>query len=107
MEAVQRSLVARKGSNATLICVGRKVRRFDTKVSWKFNDYEIKENTNKKAIHTFLRPESRGNFSLHITNVSEKDVGKYTCIASVANFDSADVANDSINLTLYKNGEFY
>ena len=106
MEAAQRSFVARKGSNATLICLGHKVARFDTGVSWKFNGKEITEtDTNKKAVDTFLTGR-RGNFSLHITNVSEKDVGKYTCIASVANFGKADVADDFVNLTLYEKGEF-
>ncbi|XP_078377659.1 uncharacterized protein LOC144660806 isoform X2 [Oculina patagonica] len=102
MKAVHRSLVARKGSNATLICVGRKVASLDTKVTWTLNGQTIKENTNMKLFERFLQGR-RGNFSLHITNVSEKDVGKYTCVAEVGNWGLPDVANDSINLTLYKN----
>lgn len=106
MKAVYRSLVARKGSNATFICVGRKVASLDTKVTWTLNGQTIKENTNMKLFERFLQGR-RGNFSLHITKVSEKDVGKYTCVAEVGNWGLPDVANDSINLTLYKNGEFY
>ena len=107
MEAVQRSLKAQKGSNATLICLGHKVYQFDTVVSWKFNGNEITEtDTNKKAVDTF-RTEGPGNFSLHITNVSEKDFGKYTCIARADNFNVTNDADDFINLTPDEKGEFY
>ena len=73
-------------------------------VSWKFNGKEVQENTNKKVTETFL-PRRRGNFFLHITNVSEKDVGKYTCIAYVANFGKPDIAEAVIDLKLYESGK--
>ena len=97
-------VLTNEGSNATLTCVGRKVNRIDTVVSWKFNGKEVQENTNKKVIEIFL-PRRRGNFSLHITNVSAKDVGKYTCIAYVANFGKPDTAEAIIDLKLYERGK--
>jgi len=92
------------GSNATLTCLGREVDRIDTMVSWKFNGKEVQENTNKKVTDIF-RKRRRGTFSLHITNVSEKDVGKYTCIAYVANYDKPDVAEAIIDLRLFESGK--
>ena len=88
-----------------MTCVGRKVNRIDTMVSWKFNGKEVQEKTNKKVTEMFL-PRRRGNFSLHITNVSEKDVGEYTCIAYVANFGKPDTAEAIIDLKLYESGKF-
>lgn len=88
----------------TLTCLGRKVNALDTVVLWKFNGKKIKENTNKKAIDRFL-PRRRGNFCLHISNISEIDVGKYTCIAHVANFGKPDVAESTINVKLFESGK--
>ena len=104
LRPVHPNVLTSGGSNATLSCVGRKVNRIDTMVSWKFNDKEVQENTNKKVTETFL-PRRRGNFFLHITNVSEKDVGKYTCIAYVANFGKPDTAEAIIDLKLYESGK--
>jgi len=44
---------------------------------------------------------------LHITNVSEKDVGEYVCRASVRNRAKPDVDKHSINVSLYNKGEFH
>lgn len=104
LRPVHRNVLTSEGSNATLTCLGRKVNRIDTMVSWKFNGKEVQENTNKKVTDIFL-PRRRGNFSLHITNASEKDVGKYTCIAYVANFGKPDVAEAIIDLKLYESGK--
>ena len=93
-----------KGSNVTLTCLARKVDKLDTVVSWIFDDQEIKESSNKKAIGKFL-PRRRGNFSLRITNVSMDDVGKYTCAAYVANFGKADVVKNFIDLKVFETGE--
>ena len=76
----------------------------DTMVSWKFNGKAVTENTNKKATGRFL-PRRRGHFSLHITNVSEKDAGKYTCVAYVANFGKPDVAEGIIDLKIHDSGK--
>ena len=104
LRPVHRNVLTSEGSNATLTCLGRKVNRIDTMVSWKFNGKEVQENTNKKVTDIFL-PRRRGNFSLHITNASEKDVGKYTCMAYVANFGKPDLAEAIIDLKLYESGK--
>ena len=105
MTAVSPNLVVRKGSSATLTCLGREVLDYDTIVFWKFNGHEIGENnTNKRPSERFL-PKRRGRFSLHITNVSEQDAGKYTCVAHVVNLNTPDHAERTINLTLYKSGK--
>ena len=49
--------------------------------------------------------KSKGLFSLHITNVLERDVGKYMCIAYVANFGKPHVAEAIIQLKLYESGK--
>ena len=102
--SVHPNVITSRGSNATLTCRGRKINGIDTMVSWKFNGKEVQENTNKIVTEEFL-PRRRGTFSLHITNVSEKDVGKYTCIAYVANFGKPDVAEAIIDLKLYESGK--
>jgi len=107
MKAVHTNVVARQGSNVILTCRGREVHPFDTEVQWKFNGQIIKENTNKKAKEKYLLPgeERKGLFSLRITNVSEKDVGNYTCVAYVANFGRPDTAEAIIDLKLYESGK--
>ena len=109
MKAVQDYVVARQGSKVTLKCRGRRVRPEDTEVQWKFNGQIIRGDTNKKAEVKYWPPEGnrKGTFSLHITNVSEKDVGKYECKASVSNFQKADENADFIELSLYNKGEFH
>ena len=107
MKAVHAIVVARQGSNVTLTCRGREVHPFDTEAQWKFNGQIIKEDTNKKAEEKYLLPgeKRKGMFSLHIANVSEKDVGKYMCIAYVANFGKPGVAEAIIDLKLYERGK--
>ena len=109
IKAVHAIVVAKRGSNVTLKCVGREVHPFDTEVQWKFNGQIIKEGANKKAKVKYRLPDGRrkGFFSLHITNVSEKDVGEYVCRASVSNFNKPDDDEDSIELSLYNKGEFH
>ena len=88
MTAIRANVIARQGSNVTLQCLGRKVNPIDTELQWKFNGQIIKDDTNKKATEKYpLAHEKRkGLFSLHITNVSEKDVGEYACKASVSDY---------------------
>ena len=109
MTAIRATVVARRGSNVTLQCRGRKVNSIDTEVQWKFNGQIIKGDTNKKAKEKYLLPKEKrkGLFSLHITNVSEKDVGKYACKASVSDHPKANVDEDFIELSLYNKGEFH
>ena len=67
------------------------------------------DDTNKKAAKKYPRPNEKrkGLFSLHITNVSVKDVGKYACKASVSDHQQANVDEDFIELSLYNKGEFH
>ena len=55
----------------------------------------------------FHTKKEKDFFSLHITNVSEKDVGKYACKASVSDHPKANVDEDFIELSLYNKGEFH
>jgi len=107
MKAVHANVVARQDSNVILTCRGSEVHPFDTEVQWKFNGQIIKENTSKKAKEKYPLPEEerKGLFSLRITNVSEKDVGKYSCVAYVANFGKPDFAEAVIDLKLYESGK--
>ena len=107
MKAVHANVVTRQGYNATLTCRGHEVHSFDTEVQWKFNGQIIKEDTNKKAKKKCLLPDEKrkGLFSPHITNVLERDVGKYKCIAYVANFGKPDIAEAIIELKLYESGK--
>ena len=109
MTAIRATVVARRGSNVTLQCRGRKVNSIDTEVQWKFNGQIIKGDTNKKAEKKYLLPyeKRKGLFSLHITNVSEEDVGKYACKASVSDHPKGNVDEDFIALSLYNKGEFH
>ena len=106
MEAVRTNEVATRGSSINLTCHGRKVESHDTTVQWKFNGSGIQGNTNKKAISKFLA-NKEGSFLLYIKNVSEKDVGRYACLARVAGSSREDDVEDHIELSLYKKGEFY
>ena len=76
-------VVTKEGSNVTLTCLGDGVEKIDTRIMWKFNGHEIQRNTNKERTAKFL-DKQRGSFSLYIKNVSEKDVGTYTCLAKVS-----------------------
>ena len=82
MKAVRREVVAEEGSNVTLTCHGRNVQSHDTTVLWKFNGHEIQGNIRKDDKFPW-NDEKTGTFSLYIKNVSEKDVGNYTCLAKV------------------------
>ena len=84
----------------TLVCNGRRVNVLDTTLNWTFNTQEIKSNKNRK-IEKDWRPRNQASYSLHISNVSEKDVGDYHCIAKVRNFNKFDQAEASIKLRLY------
>lgn len=110
MTAVRAKVVARQGSNVTLKCRGRGVYKLDTEVQWKFNGQIIKDDTNKKA-EVKYRPRAdetrKGIFFLRITNVSEKDVGKYSCKATVSNYPEPDEHEDFIELLLFNKGEFH
>ena len=107
MKAVTTEVVAKNGSNVTLTCHGSNVEIFDTTVLWKFNDHEIQENTNKKENEAFLG-DGKGKFSLHIINVSRKDVGNYTCLAKVnAGIGKTNDDEDYVKLSLDKKGEFH
>ena len=110
MTAIRATVVARQGSNVTLQCRGRKVNpQIDTEVQWKFNGQIIKEDTNKKAKvkYPLRQGKRKGLFSLHITNVSQKDVGEYACKASVSDLLKPNVDEDFIELSLYNKGEFH
>ena len=105
MKAVHTEVVAKEGSNVTLTCHGRNVEIIDTRIIWKFNDHEIQGNTNKEKIEKFLA-KKRGKFSLYIKNVSENDVGNYTCLAKVsAGRSKTDDDEDYVELSLDKNCE--
>ena len=102
---VQSNIVTKKGSNVTLVCLGRNVYPLDTTSVWKFKGQTIKQSGNKRVITMWL-PGGAGNFSLYITNVSNKDVGQYMCSLSVANFNKLDVAESFIKLKLYNSGTY-
>ena len=107
MKAVRSEVVVKQGSNVNLTCFGYKVEIIDTSIIWKFNGHEIQGNTNKKKHENFLN-RKRGNFSLSIENVSDKDVGNYTCLAKVsAGGSKTHDAEDYVKLSLDKKGEFH
>ena len=106
MKAVRTEVVVKEGSNVTLTCLGHKVERIDTFIIWKFNGHEIQGNTNKEKIEKFL-DKKRANLSLYIKNVSEKDVGNYTCLAKVSAGRSTHDDEDYVKLSLDENGEFH
>ena len=106
MKAVRSEVVVKQGSNVTLTCLGDKVEKIGTRIIWKFNGHEIQGNTNKEKIEQFL-DKKRGNFSLYIKNVSEKDVGNYTCLAKVSADSETHDAEDYVKLSLDEKGEFH
>ena len=107
MKAVRTEVVVKEGSNVTLTCLGHKVEIIDTRIIWKFNGHEIQGNTNKKKIEKFL-DKNRGNVSLYIKNVSDKDVGNYTCLDKVSAGRSKTYdGEDRIKLSLDEKGEFH
>lgn len=85
----------------TLVCLGSSVSIMDTYNYWKFNGKKIRGGYSK------WQTERNANFYLHITNVSEKDIGEYQCVAMVANTHNAkppDVIEAFIELQLYESG---
>ena len=79
----------------------------DTRIIWKFNGHEIQGNTNKEKIEKFL-DKKRANFSLYIRNVSDKDVGNYTCLAKVSAGGSKTHNDEAyVKLSLDEKGEFH
>ena len=83
----------------TLVCLGSDVSQLDTYIHWNFNGKEISRGDSEWST------EEKANFYLHITNVSEKDVGEYDCVATVPKgLDSSDVTEASIELQLYESG---
>ena len=106
MKAVRTEVVVKEGSSVTLTCLGHKVEIIDTRIIWKFNGHEIQGDTNKEKIEKFL-DQKRGNFSFYIRNVSDKDVGNYTCLATVsAGRSKTHDDEDCVKLSLEKKGEF-
>ena len=106
MKTVRSEVVVKEGSNVTLTCLGHKVEIIDTRIIWKFNGHEMQGNTNKEKIEKFL-DKKRGSFSLYIKNVSEKDVGNYTCLAKVSADSKTHDDEDYVKLSLGEKGEFY
>lgn len=102
---MRRNIVTRRGMGVTLVCLGRNVESIDTMAVWKFKGQDVKDSVKKRASEMWLSG-GRGNFSLHIANVSDEDVGKYTCSVHVSNFNKADVAEGVVKLKLYDSGMF-
>ena len=111
MEALQGSrckvVAQRKGSTAYLECRGYNIAKFGTVLVWKFKGKKIRETDTINRVVEIPLGGRRKNFYLLIPNVSEKDVGKYTCIARVDDFVKPDVAHDCAVLKLKEEGEFY
>ena len=104
---VDKAVVTRKGSTITLICSATRVRKLTTSSSWEFNGQEIKKRNNKIVIPEphYQTNKRKGNFTLTIKNVSDTDVGKYTCKVSNKHLDKMLVAKENIELSI-QNGEF-
>ncbi|XP_067021068.1 uncharacterized protein [Acropora muricata] len=96
----KRYIVTSRGSNVTLVCLGSSVNPLDSLSEWKLNGRKIKNSPRVRASEQWF-PDATGNFSLHIANVSEKDVGIYTCAVSVATFEKTVAAEGFIKLKLY------
>ena len=89
ISVVDKAVVARKGSTVTLMCSATRVRKLTTSSSWEFNGQEIKNRNNKIIIPEphYQTNKRKGNFTLTIKNVSDTDVGTYTCKVSKINLD--------------------
>ena len=105
---VDKAVVARKGSTVTLMCSATRVRKLTTSSSWEFNGQEIKKRNNKIIIPEphYQTNERKGNFTLTIKNVSDTDVGTYTCKVSKIFLDAMLEAKENIELSLQDEGEF-
>ena len=104
---VNKTVVAQKGSTVTLICSATRVIQNKTSSSWEFNGQEIKKRNNKIIIPEphYQKDKRKGNFTLTIKNVSDTDVGTYTCKVSNKHLDKMLVAKENIELSI-ENGEF-
>ena len=105
---VDKAVVARKGSTITLICSSTRVRKLTTSSSWKFNGQEIKKRNNKIIIPKppYRTNKRKGNFTLTIKNVSDTDVGTYTCKVSKINLDTMLEVKENIELSIQEESEF-
>ena len=105
---VDKAVVARKGCTVNLTCSATRVRKLTTSSSWKFNGPEIKKRNNKIIIPKphYQTNKSKGNFTLTIKNVSDTDVGTYTCKVSKINLDAMLEAKENIEVSLQEECEF-
>ena len=103
LKAVYDNVVVQKGSNVTLTCQG--YLHPDDKVSWNYvyRRHTIPPNiTNKNYVEKFHWTGERTS-SLHITNVSKTDVGKYKCTVYFKGLNR--ILEDFINLKFYESGK--
>ena len=105
---VDKAVVARKGSTVTLMCSAKRVRRISTSSSWEFNGQEIKNRSNKIIIPEphYQTNKGKGNFTLTIKNVSDTDVGTYTCKVFKFNLHAILEAKENIELSIQEESEF-
>ena len=103
---VDKAVVARKGSTVTLMCSAKRVSRISTSSSWEFNGQEIKNRNNKIIIPEPHYQTNKGNFTLTIKNVSDTDVGTYTCKVFKINLDAILEAKENIELSIQEESEF-
>ncbi len=61
---------------------------------WKFQEKVIEENEKYKVFYNYQPPNtcqrSRGSVTLHIKNVSKKDLGQYMCVLQLSNITIAE-----------------
>ena len=100
LEPVHSRLVIRRGNNATLGCIGNNLETWNSFSFWKFNGTDIKNGTNYTMFFKPI-PRRKVKLTLHITNVSERNVGQYVCEA----ISTAMFVNATIQLNLYEEGE--
>ena len=108
ISVVDKAVVVRKGSTVTLMCSATRVRRLTTSSSWEFNGQEIKKRNNKIIIPEphYQTNKRKGNFTLTIKNVSDTDVGTYTCKVSKIHLDRMLEAKENIELSIQEECEF-
>ena len=108
ISVVDKAVVARKGCTVNLTCSASRVRKLTTSSSWKFNGPEIKKRNNKIIIPEphYQTNKRKGNFTLTIKNVSDTDVGTYTCKVSKIHLERMLEAKENIELSLQDEGEF-
>ena len=108
ISVVDKAVVVRKGSTVTLMCSATRVRRLTTSSSWEFNGQEIKKRNNKIIIPEphYQTNKRKGNFTLTIKNVSDTDVGTYTCKFSKIHLDGMLEVKENIELSIQEESEF-